>query len=130
IGDVLLTTPLLAAIRKTRPDASIHVLVYRGQAGILQGNPDVDLVLEASKHPGLREYAALARRILRRYDLAISPKWTDRAVLYAIVAGRSRIAVVPADRDRWKRRFTQAHVIYDHYHTHTLVQNRALLERI
>jgi heptosyltransferase-3 len=125
-GDVLLATPLIAALRRAWPEAAIDVLVYRGQAGILAGNPDVNEVLSASKHPRGSEYWRLLRRLLRHYDVAISPKHTDRAIAYAPVAGRTRIAVVPPDRDQWKRRITQGHVLYDHYETHTLVQNAGL----
>ncbi|MGH7128913.1 MAG: glycosyltransferase family 9 protein [Planctomycetaceae bacterium] len=127
-GDVLLATPLLTALRRACPDAILDVLVYRGQSGILEGNPDVDEVLTASKHPGFREYLRLARRIVRKYDLAISTKYTDRAVLYAMLAGRFRMAIVPGDTDAWKRRLTHASVPYDHYREHTIVQNNALAE--
>jgi heptosyltransferase-3 len=125
-GDVLLATPLLTSLRRAWPAAALDVLVYRGQSGILEGNPDVDEVLTASKHPGIKEYARLARRIVRKYDLAISTKYTDRAVLYAILAGRFRMAIVPADRDAWKRRLTQASIPYDHDLAHTVAQNNAL----
>lgn len=125
-GDVLLTTPLISSLRRAWPGAVIDVLVYRGQAGILAGNPDVDEVLSASKHPGTREYWQLLRRLRRRYDLALSPKQTDRAIWYTFIAGKLRIAVVPPDRDAWKRRIAQGYVLYDHYRTHTLVQNASL----
>lgn len=125
-GDVLLATPLLAALRRAAPEATIDVLVYWGQSGILAGNPDVNEILSVSKHPGAGEYWRLLKRLLRRYDVGISPKHTDRAIGYAAIAGRTRIAVVPPGRDAWKRRITQGHVLYDHYETHTLVQNAAL----
>lgn len=125
-GDVLLTTPLIAALRATRPDAVIDVLVYRGQEGILEGNPDVDEVLTASKHPRGREYRHLLRRLFRRYDLALSTKHTDRAILFTVAASRARVATVPPGRDRWKRWLTDAHIYYDHWGTHMLVQNAAL----
>lgn len=125
-GDILLATPLLKVLRRTRPNAVIDVLVYRGQAAILEGNPDPSEVLLASKHPDFREYRMLMRRLWRAYDLAITTKHTDRAVLYTVAAGRSRLAVVPPGRDWWKCHFTQAHVFYDHYQTHTLVQNATL----
>ncbi|HET6628260.1 MAG TPA: glycosyltransferase family 9 protein [Woeseiaceae bacterium] len=125
-GDILLATPLLASLRRACPDAVIHVLVYRGQAGILAGNDDVDEVLTASKHPGFGESLGLLRRLLRNYDLAISTKHTDRAVGYAVLAGRWRVASVPPGRHAWKRRLTQAQVLYDHYGTHTIVQNASL----
>ena len=50
-GDVLLATPLIAALRRAWPESVIDVLVYRAQAGILAGNPDVNEVLSVSKHP-------------------------------------------------------------------------------
>ncbi len=125
-GDVLLTTPLITALRRAAPRAVIDVLLYRGQSGILAGNPDVNEILSVSKHPGAAEYWRLLKRLLRRYDLGISPKHTDRAIGYAAIAGRKRLAVVPPGRDAWKRRVTQGYVLYDHYETHTLVQNAAL----
>lgn len=129
-GDVLLATPMLASLRRARPDAVIDVLVYQGQAGILQGNTDINGILAPSKHPDLGEYRRLWRRLFRKYDLAISTKHTDRALWYTIVAGRTRIAIVPPGRDAWKRWLTTAHVLYDHYDTHTLVQNRSLTEKL
>ncbi|HEX7060831.1 MAG TPA: glycosyltransferase family 9 protein [Woeseiaceae bacterium] len=125
-GDILLSTPLISAVRRAYPAAAVDVLVYSGQADILEGNPDVREVLSASKHPGFGEYLRLLRRIFRRYDLAFSTKWTDRAVLYAVLAGRRRYAIVPPGRDAWKRRLTTGYVEYDHWRTHTLAQNAAL----
>lgn len=125
-GDVLLATPLLESLRRAYPNALIDVLVYRGQPGILEGNPDVDEVLSASKHPDIREYVRLLRRLLRKYDLAISTKYTDRAIWYTYLAGKLRVAVVPANRDAWKRWLMQASIPYDHYDTHTVTQNNSL----
>lgn len=126
LGDILLVTPLLRALRRALPDGVIDVLVYHGQSGILEGNPDVDEVLSAPKHPGFADYFRLMRRIFRRYDVAMSNKQTDRVIGYTILAGRRRIAVVPADRQPWKRRMMTAFVPYDHENTHTLIQNNAL----
>ena len=125
-GDILLVTPLLRALRRALPAGVIDVLVYQGQSAILEGNPDIDDILSTPKHPGFGGYRRLMRRIFRRYDVAISNKQTDRVIGYAILAGHRRIAVVPADRQPWKRRMMTAVVPYDHENTHTLVQNNAL----
>lgn len=125
-GDILLVTPLLRALRRALPDGVIDVLVYQGQSAILEGNTDVGEVLSAPKHPGFAGYLRLMQRIFRRYDVAISNKQTDRVIGYTIMAGRRRIAVVPANRQPWKRRMMTAFVPYDHDNTHTLVQNNAL----
>lgn len=52
IGDLLCTTPLLAALRRTWPDAWIGVLANRYNAPILAGNPDIDIFFayEKAKH--------------------------------------------------------------------------------
>lgn len=125
-GDILLVTPLLRSLRRAAPEGVIDVLVYRGQSSILEGNPDVDAILSAPKHPGFSGYLRLMRRIFRRYDVAISNKQTDRVIGYTIMAGRIRVAVVPADRQPWKRRLMSGSIAYDHEGTHTLAQNNAL----
>lgn len=125
-GDILLATPLFASLRQSYPGATIDVLVYKGQEGVLEGNPDIDEVITASKHPKPREYLRLLRRILRRYDLGISTKETDRSIWYVLLAGRRRVAAVPAERDAWKRRAMDAWVFHDPENTHTLLQNGAL----
>jgi ADP-heptose:LPS heptosyltransferase len=52
IGDLLCTTPLLAALRRTWPDAWIGVLANRYNAPILSGNPDINafFAYEKAKH--------------------------------------------------------------------------------
>lgn len=125
-GDILLATPLLRSLRRAAPDGVVDVLVYQGQSAILEGNADVHEVLAAPKHPGFSGYLRLMRSIFRRYDVAISNKQTDRVIGYTIMAARTRVAVVPADRQPWKRRLMTASVPYDHDETHTVVQNNAL----
>lgn len=125
-GDILLVTPLLRSLRRALPQGVIDVLVYQGQSSILEGNPDVDEILSAPKHPGFTGYLRLMRRIFRKYDVAICNKQTDRVIGYTILAGRRRVAVVPSDRQPWKRRMMSASVPYDHEHTHTVAQNNAL----
>lgn len=45
VGDVLLTTPALHALRAARPNAEIHLLVGPWSASVLETNDDVDTVL-------------------------------------------------------------------------------------
>jgi len=45
-GDVLQTTPAIAALRAVHPDARIHVLVRESFAEALRGNEDVDEIIE------------------------------------------------------------------------------------
>jgi heptosyltransferase-3 len=88
LGDVLLGTPLIRALRLGYPDARIDVLVHVGCRVVLQGNPDLDEVIEIDRRPKLGDYIALARRILWRYDLAVTIPLSDRASLYARAAAK------------------------------------------
>ena len=79
IGDVILTTPLLRALRAAHPDAVVHFATRRAFAPLLEGNPNVDriLTLPENDEGGLR---ALARAIrAERYDHILDLHGTLRA---------------------------------------------------
>ena len=130
IGDVLLTTPLLRSLRFAYPDARIDALVYGWTAEVLDGNPDLNGVITVNQDPRFPEYAALVKRIFRRYDLAVSTLTSDRPILYAFWAARKRISLVPPYRldSAWKRWITQGWIELDDRDTHTVIQNLRLCD--
>ena len=93
LGDVLLTTPLIRSLRRARPDATVDVLVFKGTAGILGGNPDISNVVTMSERPTLAETLQLLSRLTKRYDLAVSTQSGDRPTFYALVAGRMHAGI-------------------------------------
>lgn len=125
IGDVLLVTPLLRSLRRAWPDALIDVLVYTDKGGMLEGNPDCNEIIAVDEHPDWRGYARLLRRISRRYELAVTSQASDRAHIYAWLAARRRVGLVPdgSAASAWKRRSCFAFDVLDDVHTHTIVQN-------
>lgn len=54
IGDLVCTTPMLAALRRAMPDAWIGVLVNQYNVAVMRGNPDVNAVFayRKAKHRG------------------------------------------------------------------------------
>lgn len=78
IGDTLLATPALAALRRRYPDASLTVIVSASNVGILEGNPDVTdriLVPAQGEMPTLLRFAQAVRSINRirdKFDLVVS----------------------------------------------------------
>lgn len=111
LGDVLLTTPLIRSLRRAYADARIDVLVFADTAAILAGNPDINGVIESPVRPTFAESLALARRIFRGYDLAVTTQAGDRPSFFAIVAGKTR-AGVTEDRaiGRIKALFMHRHI--------------------
>jgi ADP-heptose:LPS heptosyltransferase len=94
IGDLILTTPLLLALREHLPDAWIGVLTNHYCAPVLAGHPAVDevFVYRKAKHldPGesvLGAYLARLRMILRLRGLKI-----DAALLPTAQASSERFA--------------------------------------
>lgn len=67
IGDLVCTTPLLAALRERYPQARIEALVNSYNAGVLDGNPHVDAVHSYTKlkhrAPGESRIGILAGRL-------------------------------------------------------------------
>jgi heptosyltransferase-3 len=130
LGDVLLATPLLRSLRRAYPDAAIDVMVYAGQEGMLEGNPDCNEVIAVAPYPGAAGYAALVRQRWRRYDLALTTQTSDRSHLYAFLFARRRVGLVPdlGWSSAWKRASCSAYAVLDDVDTHTVVQNLVLAD--
>ncbi|HVZ46575.1 MAG TPA: glycosyltransferase family 9 protein [Ramlibacter sp.] len=132
IGDVLLTTPLLRRARELWPAARIDVLGFEGTLGMLARNPDVNEVIATPARWGLRGAFAWARRLWRRYDLALIAETSDRAHLIAWVAARKRSGIVREGHgSTWWKRALLAHAVAsggDESEVHVVREKLRLLE--
>ena len=134
IGDVLLATPLVRGLRRAHPKLTLDVLVQRNQAGILEGNTDIDETIPVATRPNAKEYRELLGRLGRRYDLAISICSSDRAHFYLLAAARTRISAKDTSKrggwtsGAWKRWITDGSVVFNALGEHRVVQNIRLGE--
>ncbi|HTM07760.1 MAG TPA: lipopolysaccharide heptosyltransferase II [Verrucomicrobiae bacterium] len=91
LGDVVLTIPLIAALRRRFPGALLAVLCTPQGKAILQGHPDIDeiIVLEkkrdGGRHANLWKKAAELKA--RRFTIAVSPHKSLRTALLLCLAG-------------------------------------------
>lgn len=91
VGDALMTTPAIAGIRKTFPQARISLLVRPHVAELFEGNPSIDEVLlydRDNRHARISGLLRLAQELRsRRFQLAVLLQNAFEAALLALLAG-------------------------------------------
>lgn len=112
IGDVLLTTPAVTALRKKFPAARIDFLVEKNSVSILGGNPEIDQILVYDKK---HSFHWLKKIFFTRYDLVVDFLNNPRSALITFFSfakkrlgfkskGRSwayNLKVVPDDKSKY-----------------------------
>ena len=89
IGDVLLATPTLRAIKAARPDIRVTMMVNRGTEGVLSGNPDIDEILFLDKGSLAAQWRLIVELRRRRFDTVIDLTDGDRSAFLSWVSGAS-----------------------------------------
>ena len=91
IGDVVLSTPVIRALRRAFPDATLTYLVERDAAAVVAGNRDLDRIIAVERTRGLQRVlddAKLAWQLRRdRYDVVIDMHGGPRSSWLALATG-------------------------------------------
>src|SRR5512143_1959785 len=88
LGDVVLATPVIAALRKAYPQAQIDFAVGSWSRTVIEHNPHVHRILDTGRvgqgHYGWRDIWRLARQVRAgRYDLSVTLDRSPRVGLAA-----------------------------------------------
>ena len=91
LGDVVLATAAPRAVKKSRPDATVHFLVEKQYASLLSGIPTIDRVIPYDKRgsdAGMDGMLSLGRRLRReKYDVIVDLQHKVRSSLFSLFAG-------------------------------------------
>ena len=89
VGDVILATPTVRALRKSFPEAQIHFLTYPINEPLLRHNPHLDrIILHPKKKAPLLDKIRLIRGLRReRYDWVIDLAATPRTAWLTLFTG-------------------------------------------
>lgn len=88
IGDVLLSTPVLRALRQHYPQSHIAWLAEPAPGRILRGNPHLDALLLQPRHATWQQQWQMIRRLRRqRFDLVIDLMGNPRSAWVTRLSG-------------------------------------------
>jgi predicted lipopolysaccharide heptosyltransferase III len=127
IGDLILTTPALGALRDSFPDAQLTIVVSSECADLLPAISNVDRTLMARRNA--RDLPLFFSVAGRRFDYCIDFTRNDRSAFLALLSGAQRRVVSYRVRERSKlrgRAYTDF-VSVRMRDTHTIDYNLALL---
>ena len=105
LGDVVLTTPLLLALRRAHPERALHVVATPLGVSVLTGHPAVDVLHAYDKRGrdrGLRGLARLLSRLRReRFEIALAAQRSARTGLLVRWSGAAVRIGFAGSRGAW-----------------------------
>lgn len=88
IGDIIMTTPAISALKKAFPQASMTYIVEEPYRRLVEGNPNLDRVIAIDKKQHLRDFLRLLRLIRNEdYDVVIDFHGGPRAWWLTLLSG-------------------------------------------
>ena len=128
IGDLILTTPAVAALRESFPDAQLTIVVSSECADLLPAIPNVDRTLMARRNP--RDLALFFSVAASRFDCCIDFTRNDRSAFLALLsrAGKRVVSYRVRKQSKMRARAYTDFVNVRMRDTHTIDYNLALLE--
>jgi heptosyltransferase-2 len=105
LGDVVLTLPLIEAVRHRFPHARVELLTMPAHGPVLQGQPGVHAVITYDKRGtqrGVRGMVSMVRRLRSRgYALVLSPHRSLRSALLLACSGIPQRIGFDSGLTRW-----------------------------
>jgi heptosyltransferase III len=103
IGDVLLSTPVLRALRERFPDARLTMAVNRGTEEVIKWNPDLNEIIVIERDGLVGQTRLLQELRRRRFDAVIDLTDGDRSAILTRVSG-APVRIGFNEEHRWRGR--------------------------
>ncbi|MDH4099972.1 MAG: putative lipopolysaccharide heptosyltransferase III [Nitrospirota bacterium] len=131
IGDVLITTPFIRALKENLPHAEISALVPAGTEAVLEGNPGLAQIIPYEKSIGIGNDLRVIQRLRdNKYDVCFDLSDADRSAWLGFFSGaRYRFGFEGGGVLRKKNLYTQA-IPPPPLRTHQVDRNLYLAESI
>ena len=130
LGDIILTTPLLLALKTAYPESHLALLTTPVGKSALQGLPELDEIISYDKNGQERGLAAFFRKSRevrkKKFDLAVS---AHRSFRSALLLAFSRIPILVGFEDASLHRVYHLRVKRDK-HKHEVLRNLSLMDPV
>ncbi len=88
IGDVLMTTPSIRALKKSNPSAEIHILTQSPSDQIYQYNPNICKIIKVPKKPGFKNVLEMVKQLRKeKYSIVIDFLGLPKTALLSRLTG-------------------------------------------
>jgi heptosyltransferase-2 len=126
IGDVILTLPMIQALKRHKPEAMIDFLTIPRSAPVLTNHPAINTIIlydKKGKDRGLFSLISQGLVLRKTYDIALVPHRSIRSAMLALLAGiPKRIGFDTSDG-----RLLFTHQIKYRFDDHEIERNLSLL---
>ena len=128
IGDLILTTPAIAALRAKFPEAKLTLVISRECAPLIPAIKGIDETL--IMHRGLKDAGAFLGTARKRFDYCIDFTRNDRSAFVSLLSGAKKriVSYRIKRRSKIRRRFYTDFVEHRMRDMHTIDYNLSLLE--
>ncbi len=106
-GDVLVSTPVIGALKAAWPESRVTYLVPKGTEDMVSGHPGLDGLMVVDRRGATwRQTLGFLRDLRRRrFDLVLELSGGDRGAFYSLVSGaRERLGFAHPGQPFWQRR--------------------------
>lgn len=130
-GDMLLTTPVIATLKRIYPQAKIDILLYKDTKAILSADPDINDFYLIEKKAGLKKtidnFFSIRKQLKENnYDLIVN--LTEQWPIAVLIASLRRHSVAfERGKPLWNRLFSR---VVPPEGTHIVEQNLSILKAI
>lgn len=130
LGDVLLTTPVVRAIKRAYPNALVDMLVLQGMEGVLEGNRDIHKVITVPHRATFWSRLRELGQLWKRYDIALTTVSSDRARMYCFLGAKFSVGPYNPHSFWLSVSLLSRRISFDDVGTHTLLMGLELLDQI
>ena len=137
IGDVLLTVPVIRALKETFPGASVSVLVNSGTEDVLAGNPLIDELITFERKMidlspttrYLKEIRFIKKIRAKNFDMTVDLTGGDRAAILSCVSGAGYRLGWKSGKGFIGKKYFHTHPVEPHGRKHMVLQNLEIVNR-